>query len=192
VEKGSRALRTIRTNLELTGLGERAKIVRADVFQYLLIPPQEDFDYIYVAPPQYRGLWKRTLQVLDARPDWLAEDGWVIVQIHPLGIRGNSPVGSHFGNRFPTQRGFGRGYKVRIFLLAWRKTHSFFQGLGEKGCQGKSGVVEAFNNPGFPVGGLREGSNGGLSEPSLGGIGGKVLFFQARPEEGPGLGGPKG
>jgi 16S rRNA (guanine(966)-N(2))-methyltransferase RsmD len=83
VEKGSRALRTIRTNLELTGLTEGARIVRADVFQYLLTPPEEGFDYIYVAPPQYRGLWKRTLLMLDARPDWLAEDGWVIVQIHP-------------------------------------------------------------------------------------------------------------
>ncbi len=83
VEKGHRALRTIRTNLELTGLMDHAHIVRADVFHYLLTPPEEGFDYIYVAPPQYRGLWKRTLLTLDAHPEWLAEDGWVIVQIHP-------------------------------------------------------------------------------------------------------------
>ena len=83
VEKGHRPLRVIRANLEATGLADRARVVRADVFSYLTVPPAEGFDYIYIAPPQYRGLWKRTLQMVDARPAWLAEDGWVIVQIHP-------------------------------------------------------------------------------------------------------------
>ncbi|NMC02646.1 MAG: 16S rRNA (guanine(966)-N(2))-methyltransferase RsmD, partial [Chloroflexi bacterium] len=41
-------------------------------------------DFIYVAPPQYRGLWKQTLSRLDQQMEWLAEDGWVIVQIHPV------------------------------------------------------------------------------------------------------------
>jgi 16S rRNA (guanine966-N2)-methyltransferase len=43
----------------------------------------EPFDYVYIAPPQYQGLWVRTLQALDARPGWLVDDGWVIAQIHP-------------------------------------------------------------------------------------------------------------
>ncbi len=83
VELGSAALRTIRENLRLTGLEARAEVVHQDVFAYLQRPP-EPFDTIYVAPPQYRQLWHQTLHRIDARPDWLEESGWVIVQIHPV------------------------------------------------------------------------------------------------------------
>lgn len=83
VEQGSAALRTIHENLALTGLETGAKVVRADVFQYLAGSPVP-FDYIYVAPPQYRKLWAQTLWWLDRQPGWLAEDGWAIVQIHPV------------------------------------------------------------------------------------------------------------
>ncbi len=83
VELGTAALRTIRENLRLTGLEERAEVVHQDVFAYLLRPP-EPFDTIYVAPPQYRQLWHQTLQRIDERPEWLEETGWVIVQIHPV------------------------------------------------------------------------------------------------------------
>ncbi len=83
VEMGAAALRAIQTNLQLTSLEAGAQIVRADVFKYLAGAPQP-FDYIYVAPPQYRGLWTQTLQVLDSHPGWLSEDGWVIAQINPV------------------------------------------------------------------------------------------------------------
>lgn len=82
VERGTAALRTIRANLAHTDLLGSARIVRADVFQYLKQDP-EPFDYIYIAPPQYRGLWARTLTTIDSRPQWLARDGWAIAQIHP-------------------------------------------------------------------------------------------------------------
>ncbi len=82
VEKGGAALSTIQSNLELTGLTTQAVVKRADVFSYLAGSPQS-FDYIYVAPPQYRGWWHQTLHLIDAQPDWLTEDGWVLVQIHP-------------------------------------------------------------------------------------------------------------
>jgi 16S rRNA (guanine(966)-N(2))-methyltransferase RsmD len=82
VERAGSAVRVIQKNLELTGLADLAQVVRADVFSYLARPPSP-FDYIYVAPPQYQGLWSATLRVLDAEPGWLAEDGWVIAQIHP-------------------------------------------------------------------------------------------------------------
>jgi 16S rRNA (guanine(966)-N(2))-methyltransferase RsmD len=82
VERGRVALRTIRTNLDHTGLAQAAQVERADVLEYLArlsIP----FDYVYVAPPQYKGLWADTLRALDQQPGWLHEDGWIIVQIHP-------------------------------------------------------------------------------------------------------------
>jgi 16S rRNA G966 N2-methylase RsmD len=58
-------------------------VVRADVFDFLLRDP-DPFDFIYVAPPQYKGMWAKTLQLLDEVPDWLADGGWVVVQIDPL------------------------------------------------------------------------------------------------------------
>jgi len=91
VERDVAALRTIRGNLAHTGLAGMARVVRADVFAFLDRQPSH-FDYVYIAPPQYRGLWARTLRTLDAAPGWLAEDGWAIAQIHPreyeeLGLR---------------------------------------------------------------------------------------------------------
>ncbi|HOT93434.1 MAG TPA: 16S rRNA (guanine(966)-N(2))-methyltransferase RsmD [Anaerolineae bacterium] len=83
VETNPAALRVIHNNLTLTGLGAQADVVRDDVFHYLAVSPKP-FDYIYVAPPQYRGLWIQTLRTLDVLPTWLAEDGWVIVQINPV------------------------------------------------------------------------------------------------------------
>ncbi len=83
VERAGGALRTIRHNLAYTQLEARARAVRADVFDFISVPPAEDFDYIYVAPPQYQGLWAETLRALDARPGWMSDDAWVIAQIHP-------------------------------------------------------------------------------------------------------------
>jgi 16S rRNA (guanine(966)-N(2))-methyltransferase RsmD len=85
VEQAGPALRTIRGNLAHTRLEAGARVVRADVFDFLAskVGPVETFDYVYVAPPQYRGLWAKTLQVLDAQPAWLADDAWAIAQIHP-------------------------------------------------------------------------------------------------------------
>jgi len=83
VEVAEPALRTIRANLEHTGLDENAHVVGADVFKFLLREP-DPFDFVYVAPPQYRGLWVKTLRLIDESPGWLAPDGWVIVQIDPV------------------------------------------------------------------------------------------------------------
>jgi 16S rRNA (guanine966-N2)-methyltransferase len=83
VEQDGRALRTIRENLHATHLRERAEIVASDVFDYLArLQPQEKFDIIYVAPPQYRGLWARTLRILDQKMP-LALQGVLVVQIFP-------------------------------------------------------------------------------------------------------------
>ena len=82
VEKSAAALRTIQTNLRTTNLEERASLIRTDVCKYLERSPTP-FDYVFVAPPQYRGWWTQTLYLIDANPGWLYDDGWVIVQINP-------------------------------------------------------------------------------------------------------------
>jgi 16S rRNA (guanine966-N2)-methyltransferase len=45
--------------------------------------PDRPFEFIYIAPPQYKGMWSRALLALDANPGWLTETGWAIVQIDP-------------------------------------------------------------------------------------------------------------
>jgi 16S rRNA (guanine(966)-N(2))-methyltransferase RsmD len=82
VEKNPRAIGTIRGNLKRARLQTNARVVQADVFKFLTGEP-EPFDLIYVAPPQYEGLWKKTLLVLEASPDWLDPDGLIMVQIFP-------------------------------------------------------------------------------------------------------------
>ena len=77
-------IETIKTNLKSTNLENGARVLRADSFSYLSQEPQEQFHYIYIAPPQYKELWKDALLAVDGRPNFLSEDGWVIVQIHPI------------------------------------------------------------------------------------------------------------
>ena len=83
VELGGPAARTIQANLDHTGLAGAARVLRQDTFALLGRSPGAPYDIIYVAPPQYQGLWRRTLEALDARPGWLAEGGLVVAQIHP-------------------------------------------------------------------------------------------------------------
>jgi len=87
VDKSPVALKTIRANLAHTRLEDQATVVRADAFKYLSRPCPHTFGLIYIAPPQYLGLWLKALQIVDKQTDWLdpdpSGDGVVVVQIHP-------------------------------------------------------------------------------------------------------------
>ena len=83
VELNRRAIKVIRENLDHTGLADGAAVVRRDAFQLLSRPPARHFDYIYVAPPQYQDIWRRSLRALERNADWRHRDTSVIVQIDP-------------------------------------------------------------------------------------------------------------
>lgn len=83
IDQNRAAVATIKANLLYTKLGQMAEVLRMDAFQLLQARADRQFDYIYIAPPQYKGLWKRALLDVDQRAEWLAEAAWVIVQIHP-------------------------------------------------------------------------------------------------------------
>jgi 16S rRNA (guanine966-N2)-methyltransferase len=78
------AINTIKSNLILTNLSAQAQPLLQDAFAALRHPPDQKFDYVYIAPPQYKDLWRRALAELDSNPGWLADDSWVIVQIDPV------------------------------------------------------------------------------------------------------------
>lgn len=78
------AIATIKSNLQTTHFSASAEVLKMDAFHYLAQPPDRSFDYIYVAPPQYKEMWLKALRLLDENPAWLSPDGWVITQIHPV------------------------------------------------------------------------------------------------------------
>jgi len=77
-------IETIRANLAHCNFEQSAEVMRADAFPLLERFPDRAFDYVYIAPPQYKGMWKRAILALDAHPGWISSDAWVIVQIHPV------------------------------------------------------------------------------------------------------------
>lgn len=78
------AIETIKKNLLRTRLAEKAEVQMGDALAILSRKPDRSFDYIFIAPPQYKSIWQKTLTILDKNPHWLAEDGWIIVQIDPV------------------------------------------------------------------------------------------------------------
>jgi 16S rRNA (guanine966-N2)-methyltransferase len=79
---------TIQANLQTTGFSSQAEVRRGDAFSMLEAPPTRLFDYVYIAPPQYKEMAWKAIQLLDANPGWLNDEGaWVIVQIHPREYR---------------------------------------------------------------------------------------------------------
>lgn len=82
VEKAGKAVATIKRNLRETGLADQATVIRQDVFDFIA-QTDEQYELIFLAPPQYRGLWADTLRALDRRPSLLAPGGKIIAQIDP-------------------------------------------------------------------------------------------------------------
>ena len=78
------AVNVIRANLTHTHLEENAQVFQNDAFQFLRQKPDRQFDYIFIAPPQYKGMWEKALHIIDENMEWLDAAGWVIVQIDPV------------------------------------------------------------------------------------------------------------
>lgn len=78
-----KAVETIRENVEHVGFSSNSEIRRGDAFVLLSSKPDMVFDFSYIAPPQYLGMWKKALLALDNNIEWIHENACVIVQIHP-------------------------------------------------------------------------------------------------------------
>ncbi len=84
IEMGAEAFACARDNLASTGLAGRAETIRTDAFKFLEAARAtgRQYDIVYVAPPQYRGLAARAIAQLDAAP-LTAPGGLVIAQVDP-------------------------------------------------------------------------------------------------------------
>ena len=74
---------TIKENLAICGFDKLAEVRRGDAFAMLKASPDRLFEYIYIAPPQYKEMWSEALDILDGNNGWLSDTGEIIVQIHP-------------------------------------------------------------------------------------------------------------
>ena len=77
------AIQTIHHNLAHTGLKSRAHVTRRDAFDLISRSPERDYRFIYVAPPQYKRIWLKTLAAFDANALWHNRNRQIIVQIDP-------------------------------------------------------------------------------------------------------------
>ena len=93
IEMNYKVLKLVQENLQITELADRAETLHTDAFKFLqsaeqgtpsqpMHNPYAPYDIIYVAPPQYQEMAARALGLLDSSP-LVAEDGLVIIQIHP-------------------------------------------------------------------------------------------------------------
>lgn len=84
LDKSRAAVHIIQENLRATRLSEKAQVLHQDAFTFLAQPPTNEFDLIYIAPPQYKGMWQKAMDLLDQQPEFLSRDGQIIVQINPV------------------------------------------------------------------------------------------------------------
>ena len=83
VDNNRRSIETVHKNLALTKLESKASILHTDALAILTRTMERSFDYVYVAPPQHKGIWQKAMIALDSNPVILNPDGWIVTQIHP-------------------------------------------------------------------------------------------------------------
>jgi 16S rRNA (guanine(966)-N(2))-methyltransferase RsmD len=82
LDTNAKAVATIRDNLGTCGLLDKAEVRHTDAFIFLKNSVKR-FDLVYVAPPQYKGIWIEAMRTIAERPQLLSETGQIIVQIDP-------------------------------------------------------------------------------------------------------------
>ena len=65
VDRNRLPIKIVRENLQITGLADKAQVLQMDAFAALKGEVDKKFDYVYIAPPQYKGMWKQALLNLD-------------------------------------------------------------------------------------------------------------------------------
>lgn len=83
IDRDKAAVRTVQENLENCRFTDKADVLHTDALLYLERENPTPFEIVYIAPPQYKAIWKEALLKLDAHPQHLAPDALVIVQIDP-------------------------------------------------------------------------------------------------------------
>lgn len=86
IDMERKAVQIIHENLALTKLSDRAVVRRGDAFKLIAQAPSDAFDFVYIAPPQYKQMWVDVLQTLDNNATWHRAETQFIVQIDPTEV----------------------------------------------------------------------------------------------------------
>jgi 16S rRNA (guanine966-N2)-methyltransferase len=78
------AIGVLKANIDATDFTAQSQVKQVDSLKYLKQVPDRVFDYLYIAPPQYKEMWIEALRILDQNDGWSGKDGWLIAQIHPI------------------------------------------------------------------------------------------------------------
>ncbi|MCJ7647027.1 MAG: RsmD family RNA methyltransferase, partial [Candidatus Lokiarchaeota archaeon] len=84
VEKNQKPYLILKENLAEIINSNSVNLIQADAFNFLNYSTEQEFDYIYFAPPQYKQMWEMAISNVDKNPKLLNSDGWMIVQIDPI------------------------------------------------------------------------------------------------------------
>jgi 16S rRNA (guanine966-N2)-methyltransferase len=106
VDRGREPLRIIQENLDMLGMDERGRVVRADVLDYLRKArfPQQSFNLIFIDPPYRIDLkYRQEILIRLAEGGFMSPSAMVILEA-PLR---SSPPGSPLGLIFRERRKYG-------------------------------------------------------------------------------------
>jgi len=84
VEKNQLPYTILKNNLQLITEKNAFSVRKIDAFRFVDSFNGDAFDYVFIAPPQYKGLWKRALVSIEKNPIILRGDGIIILQIDPI------------------------------------------------------------------------------------------------------------
>jgi 16S rRNA (guanine(966)-N(2))-methyltransferase RsmD len=84
IEKNNSAFQILQKNLALTKNDQKFKLLHGDAFSFVEKGFDQPFDYVFIAPPQYKEMWQKMLQTVDENPTLLEKNAWIIVQIDPI------------------------------------------------------------------------------------------------------------
>ena len=84
IEINHSVVRVLQENIIKCGFDSKSELIKTDAYRYLSNPQDCRFDYIFIAPPQYKEIWVKILRTLDTNVTHLENNAWLIVQIDPL------------------------------------------------------------------------------------------------------------
>lgn len=86
VEKNHQPFQIIRKNLEITNFTNQGHVYKRNAYEFLKNEKDFIFDFIFIAPPQFKKMWISSLMEIDKQPNLMNKGGEIIVQIDKLEI----------------------------------------------------------------------------------------------------------
>ena len=84
IEKNQLPYSILKQNISLIKDEKAYAVSKQDAFAFVSQYRGDAFNYVFIAPPQYKGMWIEGLRNIDSYPNLLDQNGMAIVQIDPV------------------------------------------------------------------------------------------------------------